>query len=208
MFVLVFKAFTFRSFLWEARPEWQVLHSNSILEDWLWICYSGEKFGSILWGFRFLLEVGNNETHRRPGRVSWWVKVMRFSADNFSHPHRQVTAGSGWIWEYVILPTRSSNIRQYAIQLFEVVWETRERESSSSRPRDRTFIHAVSGRTPRQVRTLKAQRSSWRIFSTLPCWSRKDDILIVSCRLAISILYSSIKIVVAVIILFCYAVQY
>ena len=36
-------------------------------------------------------------------------------------------------------------------------------------PRDGTFIRAVSGRTPRQVRRLKAQRSSWRTFSTLPC---------------------------------------
>ena len=47
-----------------------VFPSLRIYFGYLILGFLGRKLdhlGSMLWGFRFLLEVGNNETHRRPG---------------------------------------------------------------------------------------------------------------------------------------------
>lgn len=131
--------------------------------------------------------------------VSWCVKVMRFSAGrewlqvlrlhcktgHVCHPYRQVLDGCGNVWFYQHDPT-------IYLRLSEKDAKENHPPAHLGRlgPRDGTFIRAVSGRTPRQVRRLKAQRSSWRTFSTLPCWSRKDDILILSSG-NIDIVFSS-----------------
>ena len=52
-----------------AGPSWCFHHWESTLDIWYYLILGRklDHLGSMLWGFRFLLEVGNNETHRRPG---------------------------------------------------------------------------------------------------------------------------------------------
>ena len=91
----------------------------------LWIFDSGGNFdqlGSILWGFRFLLEVGSNETHRRPwSQGGSFGNAVLCRTGHICHP--------GWtecvippIWYNIMQqhPTNSNNIS-------EAIRETRKR---------------------------------------------------------------------------------